>query len=236
MNPLRDEFIRLQAKRLLEQYRRIVEQRSGAVVRPIDILPIDPWAIARLLLGVTVEEPEEAIPQAGFGKIHVAIAGLVDRRNNRLVVIRRMRQEVRRFTLAHEIGHWLLHREVVLFRETPVTDASLRSPSTPREREANVFAAELLMPGKLVAQISQRRFGPVAVGPQFTDDQAFYLTGGSGTASMIAQMAPLEIAKLVADASSFVSVELKSLAEIFIVSSTAMGIQLLDLGLVKVRV
>ena len=47
-----------------------------------------------------------------------------------------------RFTLAHEIGHILLHaeRSVVDFRK------NLDNPSTTEEIEANRFAADLLMP------------------------------------------------------------------------------------------
>lgn len=55
-----------------------------------------------------------------------------------------------RFTIAHEIGHWVCHcqegkapeLEASFCRPVDLTDASDRAT----EREANVFAAELLMP------------------------------------------------------------------------------------------
>lgn len=49
-----------------------------------------------------------------------------------------------RFTIAHEIGHYLLHRDV-----GPFEDGLLfrrEAQFNPREREANEFAALLLMP------------------------------------------------------------------------------------------
>ena len=56
----------------------------------------------------------------------------------------------RRFTIAHEIGHFVLHAQgatgVVFCR---VTDAP-EAPKQRIEREANRFAAELLMPEDLV--------------------------------------------------------------------------------------
>jgi Zn-dependent peptidase ImmA (M78 family) len=56
----------------------------------------------------------------------------------------------RRFTIAHEVGHWVCHclegrapsPEPSYCRPVDLTDAADRS----LEREANVFAAELLMP------------------------------------------------------------------------------------------
>jgi hypothetical protein len=58
--------------------------------------------------------------------------------------------ERRRFTIAHEIGHWICHvREgrggEIECRIDPASSAAVDG-SDPREREANVFAASLLMP------------------------------------------------------------------------------------------
>lgn len=62
----------------------------------------------------------------------------------------------RRFTVAHELGHWVLHRteDAPVFcrraevREAPEVPAVLGYP--PPELEANGFAAALLMPRELV--------------------------------------------------------------------------------------
>ncbi|MGO9976208.1 MAG: ImmA/IrrE family metallo-endopeptidase [Solirubrobacteraceae bacterium] len=63
----------------------------------------------------------------------------------------------RRFTIAHELGHWRLHRGVergVFCRsgsigpEAPQT----RAPIPPAEDEANLFAAAVLMPARLVQE------------------------------------------------------------------------------------
>ena len=51
----------------------------------------------------------------------------------------------RRFTLAHELGHFLLH-------EGDFTDNDFDNPSCAVEREANLFAKELLMPRHVVEQ------------------------------------------------------------------------------------
>jgi Zn-dependent peptidase ImmA (M78 family) len=69
----------------------------------------------------------------------------------------------RRFTLAHEVGHWIC--QVQEGRSAPVMcRAEDLSPGADRalEREANVFAAELLMPEAAVRS---------AVGDPFAADR-----------------------------------------------------------------
>lgn len=57
----------------------------------------------------------------------------------------------RRFTVAHEIAHYLLHRDLI--EEGVVDDTLFRSKlSGPLEREANSYAAQLLMPGHLILE------------------------------------------------------------------------------------
>ena len=63
----------------------------------------------------------------------------------------------RRFTIAHELGHWRLHRDAeraVFCRSGSIEpDAALaRAPLPPAEDEANVFAAAVLMPARLVQE------------------------------------------------------------------------------------
>jgi hypothetical protein len=62
----------------------------------------------------------------------------------------------RRFTIAHELGHWRLHRDAderaVFCRKGSIEPdpAQGRAPLPPAEDEANVFAAAVLMPSWLV--------------------------------------------------------------------------------------
>jgi IrrE N-terminal-like domain len=61
----------------------------------------------------------------------------------------------RRFTIAHELGHWSLHRDAeqaVYCRSTSIDpdEADRRPPLPPAEEQANAFAAAVLMPARLV--------------------------------------------------------------------------------------
>lgn len=59
--------------------------------------------------------------------------------------------ERKRFTIAHEIGHLLLHDTTTAFRDSSYS-------GTPLESEANRFAADLLMPMWMI--------GPLALEPK----------------------------------------------------------------------
>jgi|GEM_PF-942150 len=54
----------------------------------------------------------------------------------------------RRYTCAHEIGHFVLHRSSPVFRDS-INDL-YGQPGSPTEVEANIFASMLLMPPQLV--------------------------------------------------------------------------------------
>lgn len=61
----------------------------------------------------------------------------------------------RRFTIAHEVGHWCLHRreERPAYCRASAIEAGLEeqpAPPVPTEQEANVFAAAVLMPAALL--------------------------------------------------------------------------------------
>jgi hypothetical protein len=98
-------------------------------------LPVPVEAIAEDLLGLHVEEDE------------IECSGLLLPAERRVVLCSGEPQVRQRFTLAHELGHWVC--QVREGHEAPVyCRAADVAPTADRflEREANVFAAELLMP------------------------------------------------------------------------------------------
>jgi len=71
----------------------------------------------------------------------------------------------KRFTIAHELGHYCLHlpsdgefvdRESNLFRRQQATEPALNTPERKREIQANMFAAALLMPETDVRDLWKR--------------------------------------------------------------------------------
>lgn len=104
-----------------------------------EVMPVPLEKIA-LYLGFTT---------AGFSPNSADLAkvsGMIDYAQNKIFINTSESLPRQRFTLAHEIGHAYLHKEnagagtIVDFR------AELDAPSSPKEVEANQFAAALLMP------------------------------------------------------------------------------------------
>lgn len=103
-----------------------------------DEVPVAVEAIAGDLLGLHVEEVELD-----------GVSGLLYPPQRRILLNVRDTEARRRFTLAHELGHWVCQcadpaaaPEVFCRAEDVGLDPAVRAI----EREANVFAAELLMP------------------------------------------------------------------------------------------
>ncbi len=105
-------------------------------------LPVPVESIAEDLLGLYVEEGD------------VDCSGLLVPAERRVVVNAAEPAARRRFTLAHEVGHWVCqvlegHAAPVCCRAEEVGVGEGRA----LEREANVFAAELLMPEPAVREV-----------------------------------------------------------------------------------
>lgn len=99
---------------------------------------IDPFAIAE---GLKVDV--RPIPNPGW-------AGALQSDDSRAVIwLNESDVKVRqRFTLAHELGHLMLHETGVEFRDQ-------RFWGSPKEVEANAFSADLLMPLAVLYPIAQ---------------------------------------------------------------------------------
>lgn len=108
-------------------------------------MPVE--SIAEDLLGLAVE------------RVTMDCSGMLLPAERRILVNADEHETRQRFTIAHELGHWICQclegtAEPVYCRANDV-DESARA----LEREANVFAAELLMPEEEVRRGGNNRFG-----------------------------------------------------------------------------
>lgn len=103
-------------------------------------VPVPVESIAEDLLGLRIAE-SDGLPVSGL---------LLPREREIWLNAAEARQSAgrRRFTIAHELGHWVCQvqegRRQPIYCRAVTADGDGRNP--PEEREANVFAAELLMP------------------------------------------------------------------------------------------
>lgn len=102
------------------------------------------------------EENGVEVVLANFGRNRDLVSGICDFQRRKIFVNIADIFVRRRFTIAHELGHWLLHRD--LYEAHPETYGFLpRFQNTddqgPLEREANCFAAHLLVPNRLLTPV-----------------------------------------------------------------------------------
>jgi len=126
-------------------------QADADIVTPAEVVtrflhsaPVDLDAMARALNLEVVREA--ALPDDVSGSIHRSGSRF------RVSINARHSSTRQRFTLAHEIAHYVLHRDLI---GDGITDnAMYRSRlSNELETQANRFAANILMPPRLVRQV-----------------------------------------------------------------------------------
>lgn len=137
-----NEAVRVKFKTADELLDHLAEKGGFAIAAPIDV-----DAIPRLL-GVEVDESLDMDDMFSVGKISLGEAGAKIWVNP----LENSYAPRRRFTLAHELGHYCLHlsESRQSFVDTKTTMNRSESYWDVYESEANNFAAELLMPKRLV--------------------------------------------------------------------------------------
>jgi Zn-dependent peptidase ImmA (M78 family) len=112
------------------------------------VLPVDPGSIAEALGVTLIPKGSQFSPweYSGYFRKHdLAYNGPVIEYNRADPLVRR------RFTVAHELGHYVLGHDNAPRDDAASFGASVRSPV---ERAANQFAAELLMPEDAVKKLA----------------------------------------------------------------------------------
>lgn len=134
-----------------------LREHYGAVFGGADF-PLAVEAVAEDLLGLDVAEVELD-----------AISGLLYPAERRIFLNSADTPARRRFTLAHELGHWIC--QCVGRDAAPVycraVDVGLDPAPRALEREANIFAAELLMPEPAVRAAFAEAPSPVRLCSHF---------------------------------------------------------------------
>ncbi|MGB6298876.1 MAG: ImmA/IrrE family metallo-endopeptidase [Rivularia sp. (in: cyanobacteria)] len=136
---VRKKYISITVEKILNQYN-------------IEAPPIDVEELAAAL-GITIQYKPADDKLSGFLirdlKNHSAVIGVNSSHP----------QNRQRFTIAHEIGHFLLHESGKLYmdRINNIFRVQHRNQDSSKgtnveEKEANLFAAELLMPEKFLAK------------------------------------------------------------------------------------
>jgi hypothetical protein len=211
--------IRAAARALFERYRKFGESACQGFVDPSSGLPVRTDLIISDVLHLPIRRIEE-IPNERQGET----AGWYDK--DVVLIADRQSPSRRRYTEAHEIGHIILHPGITSSREHA---PGMRKSH--KERQADFFAAQLLMPEELVRELFLERFGKAISRFSIEENFAFALYGTKVTATVLRQKPIRELAGLLAEARWFDGCGFDPLVDVFGVSVGAMSWQIEDLRL-----
>lgn len=138
-----------------------IPNRSGARRRARELVKI--YSVPPIPVVELAERSGVNVVFTDMGKFAEEVAGLLDFTAKRMYVNKADRPQRQRFTVAHELGHWVLHREA--FEKNPAAYPVLPrfqmvEKSNAFEQEANAFASELLVPKHLLDPV---RTAPVSM-------------------------------------------------------------------------
>jgi len=159
----------------------------------------------------------------------VHIAGMLDRGENLVRVSREFSEAEMRYTAGHELGHVVLnHPGETIHRDRPMDPTTWNKK--PQEYEADYFSACFWMPAKHLKRCFEQMF----LTKQFmlTEETAFALCTTSLDTVVSRYRTTRDLAFALARTQSYAGQPIKSLVEIFNVTTTAMAIRLEELELV----
>lgn len=219
------EEVAKQIQNVLWEYRgkfweKKIPERHLDVLRPeIALEKLLDYKFGYAKLGRHITDSDEA----------VEVAGQIDKKNKVVLVSQEFPEDVQNFTIAHELGHALLHKGLVLHRDRGLDGST--SNRDFREIQADKFATYFLMPTKQVKIIFQELF--IAEKFAITNNTVFAL--GEGRVSDFQKRVKNRrgLARYLAQAEYFQGKSFRSISEIFKVSVGAMAIRLEELDLIE---
>lgn len=134
---------------------RPMEPRWGLAIREADTLS-EVYGAAPVPVVEVAERNGVEVVVGDFGRNRDRVSGLCDFEKRKILVNSADAFVRRCFTIAHELGHWVLHRR--FYEENPEEYRFLprfrhTDDRGPSEREANCFAAHLLVPDRLLVPV-----------------------------------------------------------------------------------
>ncbi len=136
------------------ELRRIQGAEKDILIRYLSDYPVKLGQLAKDL-GVAIK----------VSSLKTGVSGQIKREGDHYVirVNRHEARERQRFTIAHELSHFFLHKPVIDSSPDGITDNVLYRSGEPEriEFEANRLAADIVMPMNLVENVLQEEFGGV---------------------------------------------------------------------------
>lgn len=232
------DTIRGDVAEIIAMLRSAKRQARGTPVELAELIPID-LRVLMSLLGLRYEEVEElggVKLGSPWAEQDTTVAGAYNFVTRTITAAAGRPLVERRFTIAHEIAHSLYDTGILRLRErTARKSGSPTQEDKSRERMADLFAAELLMPVEAMTDGMTKRFDSPIDGTIPRDDLAHFLSVATHQkidSAFLARMPQVRRAGLFAVADNFRGRSFVPLNRQFEVSAETMAIRLVELGLV----
>lgn len=159
----------------------------------------------------------------------IEVAGLIDMSKKEVQISRNFPIETMRFTLAHELGHAILHKGILLHRDRAIDGSKLNKNL--QENQADKFAAFFLMPQKIVKQVFQEIFEM----PVFKiNENTILQLGEKNIEDFKRKCVDIHgLARKLVEIKRYGRKSINPIKDIFGVSTETMAIRLEELGLVE---
>jgi Zn-dependent peptidase ImmA (M78 family) len=156
--------IKKQARDVLSRLYRVYYEETGQYLSPDEFFPVD---LGKIISSVMSWE-FEGVSDLGPDRYGQRLRGDCNHDEKRIrISVEGMKPGEKAFTIAHEIGHALMHKEMYrpsssssrkkrIRRVTALTETDYERKM---EREADIFATEIVMPEKAVRDYFYRIFG-----------------------------------------------------------------------------
>lgn len=190
---------------------------------PLDPLKLLDPALAFGMLGYEFDTVD-ALGQLYESTQPINVAGLLDKSTKKVLVSGAYPPSVRYFTAAHELGHAVLHEFSGMHRDKPLE--GMGGARDPQEVEADKFAANFLMPRKLLTREFERRFGET---PFALDEASRFALVGPSNGDRIKNKR--QLSRALSSAARFNGQNIVPLNLLFRVSVESMAIRLEELNL-----
>lgn len=212
-------------QRLLYKYRELIWKEDNTS-SPLKIL--NPALALQKVLGYKYFLMENI--KLADQEDYTDVAGIIDQRDKLVLISKQNSVQTQNFTTAHELGHAMLHTELVMHRDKPLDGSTYRGIRSKEEIQADKFASYFLMPKKLIIKEFTERFQT----KKFSIDEqsAFNLIKDGPEKLKQATRNLRGLSRKLASVERYENESFNSLAKVFNVSAEAMAIRLEELDLV----
>ena len=166
-----------------------------------------------------------------LAKNKTKIAGAIYPDKKEVQIATSYEPEIQRFTLAHELGHALLHKGMPMHRDRPIDGSTKGIKRSEKELEADKFAVFFLMPEILIKQ----RFIQMFLTDSFIlNEDSNYALDPSNSLNLLEKCKSKRyLSRILVEARRYNTNPFKSLIKQFGVSKETIAIRLEELNLIK---